>query len=104
MSQLFPCPYLDSNVELTEERQQHIIQNHPKTLPDYSSELAETISNPDQIRQSKLDNSALIFSKWFNTLRSGRYLVVVIVTDPSTQRHWIITTYTARKLAKDNLK
>jgi hypothetical protein len=87
MSQFFPCPYLNRNVELTEERQQHIIQTHPKTLPDYWVELAETINNPDHIRQSKLDSSALLFSKWFDTIRSGRYFVVVVVANSPPQRH-----------------
>jgi hypothetical protein len=104
MSQFFPCPYLNSHVELTEEREQHIIENHPKTLPDHLSQLIETIDNPDQVRQSPLDASALLFSKWFSSIRSGRYFIVVIVTDAVVQRHWIITAYTARKLAGGNQK
>jgi hypothetical protein len=104
MSQFFPCSYLNSHVELTEEREQHITETHPKTLPDYLSQLIETIGNPDQVRQSNLDSSALLFSKWFNSIRSGRYFIVVIVTDALVQRHWIITAYTARKLARGNQK
>ena len=102
MSQFFPCSYLNSHVELTEEREQHITETHPKTLPDYLSQLIETIGNPDQVRQSNLDSSALLFSKWFNSIRSGRYFIVVIITDALVQRHWIITAYTARKLARGN--
>jgi len=102
MSQFFPCPYLNSNVELTEEREQHIIENHPKTLPDYLSQLAETLNNPDQVRQSNLDSSALLFSKWFDNIRTGRHFIVVTVTDTETQCYWIITAYTARKLSGGN--
>jgi len=103
MTQLFPCPYLGGSVELTEERQQHIHQNHPQILPDRLSELAETLDHPDQIRPSAFDPAALLFSKWFDTIRTGRYFVVVVVTDPQTQRHWIVTAYTARKLRGDNI-
>ena len=102
MSQFFPCPYLNSSVELTEEREQHIIENYPKTLPDYLSQLAETLNNPDQVRQSNLDSSALLFSKWFDNIRTGRHFIVVTVTDTETQRYWIITAYTARKLSGGN--
>ncbi|MFM7578615.1 MAG: hypothetical protein ACKO5Q_16995 [Microcystaceae cyanobacterium] len=84
---------------MTEEREQHIIQNHPRTLPDYLSQLAETLNHPDQIKHSKFDSSALLFSKWFDNIRSGRYFVVVVVNDLPNQRYWIITAYTARKLA-----
>ena len=102
MSRFFPCPYLNANVELTEEREQHINQNHPQTLPNYLSELVETLDNPDQVRSSSFDPSALMFSKWFDTIRTGRYLIAVTVTDDLTERHWIITAYTARKLTGGN--
>ena len=98
MTQFFPCPYLGQSVELTSEREQHIIQTHPGTLPDYYSQLAQTLNEPDEIFPSKLDPHALLFSKWFDTIRTGRYLVIVTVTDTHPLRHWIITAYTTRKL------
>ena len=99
MSQFFTCPYLKSTVELTGERVQHINSTHPGTLPDYQEQIAATLMNPDQIRQSARDQNALLFSKRFDTIRTGRYLVVVIVSDNDSKRQWIITTYTARKLS-----
>ena len=101
MSHFFDCPYLSSQVELSDEREEHIIQNHPNTLPDYIEQLSETLANPDRVRPSKHDTQALLFSKWFDTIRTGRYLIVITVSDLETNRHWIITAYTARKLAGD---
>lgn len=98
MTRLFPCPYLNATVELFAEREQHIATNHPGTLPDYLEQLQETLANPDQIRSSERDESALLFSKWFTSIRSGRHLVVVAVSESDNSRHWIITAYTARKL------
>ena len=49
MTQFFPCPYLGQSVELTSEREQHIIQTHPGTLPDYLSQLAQTLNDPDEV-------------------------------------------------------
>lgn len=95
----FPCPYLSADVELTDEREQHIIETHPGTLPDYLEQMAETLADPDQIRGSDRDPFALLFSKWFATIRTGRYLVVVVVSQSDPVRHWVVTTYTARKLA-----
>ncbi|WP_008308264.1 hypothetical protein [Leptolyngbya sp. PCC 6406] len=95
----FPCPYLGGEVELTDERAQHIIKTHPGTLPDYINEMAATLANPDEVRRSRRDPNALLFSKWFETIRTGRYLVVVTVSEPDQSRHWVITTYTARKLS-----
>ncbi|EKU99785.1 hypothetical protein Lepto7375DRAFT_1857 [Leptolyngbya sp. PCC 7375] len=99
MSRSFYCPYLNADIELSDERERHIIDRHPGTLPDYSTQLAETLSNPDQIRQSTRDEKSLLFSKWFETIRTGRYLVVVTISDNDPVRHWIITAYTARRLS-----
>ena len=95
---LFPCPYLDAEIELTQEREQHIIETHPGILPEYAQQLAETLINPDLVRRSNHDATALLFSKWFSTIRTGRFLVVVVVSQTDTNRYWIITTYTARKI------
>lgn len=103
MSRYFTCSYLGGDVELSDEREQHITETHPGTLPEYLAQLAETLADPDQIRQSDRDTSAFLFSKWFATIRTGRYLVVVIVNQSEPARCWIITTYTARKLAGGKL-
>ncbi|MEO1068866.1 MAG: PBECR2 nuclease fold domain-containing protein [Cyanobacteria bacterium J06638_6] len=99
MTKQFPCPFLGSEVELTQEREQHIAETHPGTLPDYLDQLAETLISPDQVRFSARDERALLFSKWFTTIRTGRYLVVVVVSDTDPKRYWVITTYTARRLS-----
>ncbi|MEA5518480.1 hypothetical protein [Limnoraphis robusta] len=98
MTYFFACSYLDVDVELTDEREQHIMQVHPGTIPEYLQQMAETLANPDQIRQSNRDESALLFSKWFDTIRTGRYFVVVTVSQTEPKRHWVITAYTARKI------
>jgi hypothetical protein len=95
---IFPCQYLEAEVELSDEREQHIIETHPSTLPDYLPQVTETLANPDLIRQSSRDTTALLFSKWFSTIRTGRFLIVVVVSQKELNRHWIITTYTARKI------
>ncbi|MFM7279035.1 MAG: hypothetical protein ACKO1I_15605, partial [Microcystis aeruginosa] len=38
------------------------------------------------------------FSRWFDSIRQGKYVVVVVVSDLNPARHWIITAYLARKL------
>ena len=98
MTRFFPCSYLGADIELTDEREQHIIQTHPGTLPEYLEQLSITLADPDLIRQSERDENALLFSKWFDTIRTGKYFIVVTVTDTSSARYWIVTAYTARKL------
>jgi hypothetical protein len=41
---LLPCPYLGVLVELTDERQRHILLKHPDLLPEYIDYVAETLA------------------------------------------------------------
>jgi len=81
MTQSFPCPYLNGEVKLSDERAQHIAATHPGTLPDYLEQFAATLADPQQIRRSDRDATALLFSRWFDTIRTGRYFVVVAVQE-----------------------
>jgi hypothetical protein len=44
----FPCHYLGGEVELTDEREQHIAENHPDLFPEYRDYVAGTLTNPDK--------------------------------------------------------
>ncbi len=102
----FPCPYLDTQVELTDEREQHIAERHPDLLPNHFQRIADTLANPDQVRHSTRFANARLFSHWFESLRGGKYVVVVVVSTPPPPdgRHWIITAYIARKLAEGEIE
>jgi hypothetical protein len=96
---LLNCPYLGGDVELTEEREQHIRERHPELLPACRSQLGQTLAEPDQVRRSARLANARLFSRWFGNIRSGKHLVVVVLSEPSG-RHWVVTAYLARKLAE----
>lgn len=101
----FPCPYLNGEVELTEERERHIAERHPDLLPEHRERLAETVGDPDQVRRSSRFGSARLFSRWYTDVQRGAYVVVVVVSerDP-TERHWIITAYRTRQLAEGEVE
>ena len=101
----FLCPYLKGEVELSDERERHIAERHPDLLPEHRERIAETLSIPDQIRRSAWFSSAKLFSRWYNDLRGGKHVVVVVVSEPDpSSRHWIITAYIARKLAEGEVE
>ncbi len=102
---LFPCNYLNGNVELTREREQHITERHPDLLPKRRELIAETLAEPDQIRSSIRFRSAKLFSRWYSDLLKGKHVVVVVVSETAmNKRHWIITSYVARKLAEGEVE
>jgi len=96
----FTCPYLGSIIELTDERERHIADHHPDLLPGHWERIAKTLSEPDQIRRSSRFSNARMFSRRFESLLGGKYVIVVVVSDSSLDRNWIVTAYIARKLAK----
>lgn len=100
MTSRFDCPFLKGEVELTAERERHISDRHPDLLPAHRSSLVETIRDPDSIRRSQRAEGATIFSRWFDTIRGGKHIVVVVITDRSSisRRHWVATAYLARRL------
>ncbi len=94
------CPYLGGEVELSEERECHIQQQHPDLLPLYSEQLVTTIKEPDEVRLSSRFGNARLFSKWYENIKKGKHIVVVVVSEEKkSNRHWVITAYIARKLA-----
>lgn len=101
----YPCPYLKGEVELTEEREQHIAERHPDLLPEHRDRIAETLAEPDQVRRSARFGSAKLFSRWYADVLLGKHVVVVVVSelDP-IKRHWIITAYMARRLAEGDVE
>lgn len=100
MASYFLCPYLDGDVELTQERELHIAGQHPDLLPEYREQIARTLGDPDRILRSSRVGNAYLFSRWYNGVRGGKYVVVVVLTEAGVSpRRWIVTAYLARKLA-----
>jgi hypothetical protein len=100
----FPCPYLKGKVELTEEREAHIAETHPDLLPEYLPQLQQTLADPDEVRRSVRMSGARMFYRWFDDVRQGKYVAVVVVSDTPTERNWIITAYITRRLINGEIE
>ena len=99
--ELLSCPYLGGTVELTAERQQHILSQHPDLLPDYFAQLVETVADPDEVRSDICFPATRLFARWFTNVKGGKFVIVAVVSDPPPQkRYWIGTAYLSRKLAQ----
>ncbi len=94
----FHCPHLNSEVEFTDERMDHIASRHPELMPEHRLLFKQVLENPDRIRSSTRFSDARMFSKFFNNLRGGKHVVVVVVSDRSADRHWIITAYITSRI------
>ena len=65
MTLQFFCPYLDSEVELTQEREIHILERHPDLPARYQELIANTLANPEEVRCDVRFENTLLFSLWY---------------------------------------
>lgn len=50
-------------------------------------------------------SAARIFYRWFEYVRQGKYIVVVVVSEAApTERNWIITAYVTRRLINGEIE
>ncbi len=76
-------------VELTNERKSHISLKHPELKP-HIKKISQVLSSPDSIRRSKFDREALLFYKYFDKIKGGKYINVTVKTG---QRDFVLTAY-----------
>jgi hypothetical protein len=101
----FFCPYLKGEVELTDERAEHIAERHPELLPEHLSKLIETLAQPEEIRRSARFQNGRLFTRRFDDFHGGKYVVVVVISNvEKNNRHWVITAYVARKLTEGEIE
>lgn len=43
--------------------------------------------------------NARLFSRWYDIIAGGKYVVVVVVADEDAKRTWVVTAYIARRTA-----
>jgi len=96
---------LGGEIELTDEREAHIAHTHPDLLPEYLAQMGQTLADPDQVRRSTRMSAARLFSRWFEDIRQGKYIVVVVVSEVTPmERHWIITAYMTSRLTSGEVE
>ena len=70
------------SVELTAERQSHILNVHPE-LKSHLDKISVVLSEPDEIRRSRFDKNVLLFHKFFTKVKSGgrNFVLTSYITD-----------------------
>lgn len=76
-------------VELTIERKSHIILRHPEIRP-HIKKITQVLSSPDTVKRSKFDPEALLFYKYFDKIKGGKYINVTVKRG---ERNFILTAY-----------
>lgn len=106
----FPCPYLQAEVELTDEREQHVFASHPEFGPGLFDKIHRTLGDPDEVRTDRRFPATCLISRWFDDLLGGKILVVAVVRDEpganqtDAARHWIVTAYPTDRVTQGTVQ
>jgi hypothetical protein len=74
-------------------------------LPDHREHVIQTVNDPDQVRRSARVGNAKLFTRLYPDPRGGKYVVVVVISDPVGKKHpWIITAYMVRRLREGEVE
>ena len=96
MPRYFPCPYLATDVDLTDEREAHILAEHAEMSGSLIERLAATLAEPEIIKRTH--SGERLFARWYDDLLRGKFFVAVVVDEASDERKWIVTAYVARRM------
>ena len=84
-------------VELTEERWQHIVTEHPE-LCEYREKILTVLADPDYVKRSKRDEHVMLYYRYFADILEGKYLLVVVKKEPV--RSFVLTGYATGSVRK----
>ncbi len=101
----FRCPYLNGEVELSEERERHIAVRHPELLPEHRGTLENTLAEPDEVRRDADYPNTRLFIRWFEHLLGGKNVVVAVVSAEVPEvRRWIVTAFATGRPPKGEIE
>ena len=101
MAEYHPCPYFDGGiVEITDERYAHVLSRQDDFAPVYWERAGEAIRDPDLVIMREQDEGAVMLYRWYDDI--DKNVVTVVRTDPNG-RHWLVTAYMTRNMAKGEL-
>ncbi len=86
-------------IELTQERWQHIIKEHPE-LKKLKSDISEVLLDPDYVKRSKRDKEVEMFYKFKSDLYNGKFLLIVIKVN---NRCFVLTAYITDTIKKGEI-
>src|SRR5437879_1909759 len=61
LSVFVACPYLGREVELTDERAEHIRKTHPEMAADLEIRVRSALTQPEEVRRSRREPDARLF-------------------------------------------
>ncbi len=91
--------YRGNQIELTDERWQHIITEHPE-VRRFKNRLSEMLSQPDLVKCSKRDKDVLLYYRYYSDIFGGKYLLAVVKIN---KRPFLLTYYVTDRIKEGDV-
>ena len=91
--------YRGHQVELTMERWQHIVTEHPE-MKGFQKKLPEILSEPDLVKRSKKDKEVLLYYRYYADILGGKYLLVAAKIQ---RRSFVLTCYITDRIKEGDV-
>ena len=91
--------YCGKQIELTAERWQHIVTEHPE-VKGFKAELTDILGKPSLVKHSKRDKGVLLYYRYYPNIFGGKYLLAVVKIQ---LRSFLLTCYVTDKIKGGNV-
>jgi len=84
-------------IELTEERWQHIVTEHPE-VSEHKEKIPVVLADPDYVKRSQRDEHVILYYQYFTDILDSKYMLIVVKKDQA--RSFILTGYVIRSVMR----
>lgn len=88
-----------NQIELTNERWQHIITEHPE-VRGLKNRLSQILSAPDSVKRSKRDKDVLLYYRYYPDILGSKYLLAVVKIH---KRSFLLTCYVTDRMKEGDI-
>lgn len=85
---------LGRQIELTDERKEHIFLYHKDIIP-FFERMAEVLNTPDEVRRTRDDKQVVLFYRFYPDILAGKFFVAAVKIN---KRNFILTAYLTRRI------
>lgn len=89
--------YSGKEIELPEERWNHITKEHPE-IKSLINKVGDVLANPDHVKLSKRDKEVFLYYRFYPDIQAGKYLLIVV--KKGRERSFVLTGYITNAIRK----
>jgi hypothetical protein len=104
VARFLACPFLACVVELTDERESHLLERHRQLLIWDMEPLRLALADPDLVRRDRWSANVWLFTRWYDRGPTAMHVVAVVAHPGKGCVPWLITAFPTRKPSRGGIE